>query len=666
VETTPDRDPEKPVSILIVDDRKENRAALRAILASPAYHIVEVSSATEALLALLREDFAVLLVDVVMPELSGFDLAAAVRQRPRTASTPIIFLTAQASDMELVYRGYRAGAVDYLVKPLVPEMVRAKVAVFAELCQQRRRIERQGVQLLDAARWENEHRLLDLRLAEERRYRGLAEAIPQIVWTAGPDGRADYFNRRWFEYTLMSPEQTASSWFGAVHPDDLPVRRVEWEKARAAGETIQAEFRLRRGDGVYRWHLWRAVPERDSTGQVAGWVGTFTDIQDQKRVEEVLAEFKGTLDAVLDAVLIIDPGDLHFLYVNDGARVLWGYRARELARMRPFELMVDVDEPRFREHLAPLSDGTRNAITFEAPCRRKDGRTIPVEFGFQIVPVDGRHLVSIARDITSRKLAEMEREQLYEEALAAIRARDEFLSIASHELRTPLSSLQLVLETLVNPPASAPPPSPERVREKLATALRQVSRLGDLITELLDMSRITAGRLKLERERVDLAVLARDVVGRFKEDASKAGSEVSIEAPEAVSGLWDALRIEQVITNLLANALKFGAGRPIGLTVEQEDGHAILSVRDHGIGIHPEDIERVFLRYERAVSSRAYGGLGLGLYIARQIVEAHGGTIRVESQPGAGSTFFVELPLEPPPREHPDERGEVTAPPLPG
>jgi PAS domain S-box-containing protein len=658
VDAKREHDGDETVNILMVDDRKENRIALRAILTSPAYRLVEASSAAEALHCLLREDFAVLLIDVVMPELSGFALAAAVKERPRTASTPIIFLTAQATDLDHIYRGYRAGAVDYLVKPLVPEMVRAKVAVFAELDRQRRRLEHQSAQLVEAERRESEHKLVDLRLADERRYRGLAEAIPQIIWTARPDGHVDYFNRGWYEYTLVSPEQAAGSWFGAVHPDDLPVHRVGWEKALNDGEVVQDELRLRRGDGTYRWHLWRAVPERGSAGQVSGWVGTFTDIEDQKRAEEVLAEFKGTLDAVLDAVLIIDPKELRFVYVNEGARVLWGYRLKELARMRPFDLMVDIDEDHFRELIAPLMVEKRNTISFETPCRRKDGRTIPVEFGFQIVPVDGRHLVSIARDITDRRLAQLEREHLYEEALAAIRSRDEFLSVASHELRTPLSSLQLQLEMLTAPGAQNAPPSPERLQEKLTKALKQVHQMEALITELMDVSRISEGRLKLDVEEFDLALLARDVVARFQEDALNVQSVVTIDAREPVTGRWDALRVEQVLTNLLANALKFGAGKPVEVGVAQHAGRARLLVRDHGIGIRAEDIERVFERYERAVSSRVYGGLGLGLYIVRQIVEAHGGTIRVESQPGAGSTFLVELPMEP----RAGVTGEVPAP----
>ena len=162
----------------------------------------------------------------------------------------------------------------------------------------------------------------------------------------------------------------------------------------------------------------------------------------------------------------------------------------------------------------------------------------------------------------------------------------------------------------------------------------------------MDVSRITAGRLRLELEEIDLAAVVRDVVGRLGEEASRAHSSIEVSAVTAVVGMWDLIRVEQVVTNLLTNAFKFGDGKPIEVTVEERGSIGRLVVVDHGIGIAPEDLERIFHRYEQATSSRAVGGLGLGLYIARQIIEAHGGTIRVESQPGAGSTFTIDLPKE--------------------
>ena len=638
-----------PVQILVVDDHPENRTALRAILSSPDYRIVEAGSGAEALLRLLEEDFAVLLIDVVMPDMSGFELAAAIKERERTAAIPIVFLTAQATDVDLVFKGYRVGAVDYLMKPLVPEMIRAKVAVFAQLFREKTRNEQQAALLLEAERHENEFRLIELRLASERRYRTLAQAVPHIVWTARPDGTVDYFNQRWFEYTGLSVEQAAGSWLGILHADDSARCRTEWENALRSGEMFQAESRLRRAsDGVFRWHLCRAVPERSTTGQILSWIGTFTDIEDQKRAQAIQAEFKGTLDAEPDAVIIFEPKNWRILYVNNGASVLLGYSRDELLRMAPADFMVEHDGIGFREVLAPLLEDSQPHILLETKFRRGHPPAAPIDVSVQLIRISADRIVSIARDITERKRTQLERELLYREAVDAIRARDEFLSVASHELRTPLSALQLQIQTLLRPPRRFPQAvlSPEQSKAKLEMAYRQVERLTRLVGELMDVSRITAGRLRLELEEVDLSAVVRDVVGRLGEDASGKHSYVGVSAVTPVVGMWDRIRVEQVVANLLTNAFKFGGGKPIEIRVEERGPIGRLVVVDHGIGIAPEDAERIFQRYEQAISSRAFGGLGLGLYIARQIIEAHGGTIRVESQPAAGSTFTIDLPKE--------------------
>ena len=175
---------------------------------------------------------------------------------------------------------------------------------------------------------------------------------------------------------------------------------------------------------------------------------------------------------------------------------------------------------------------------------------------------------------------------------------------------------------------------------------RQGTRLTHLVEALLDVARLSTGRLQLGREEFDLAELAREVTGRFAEDLARAGCELQLHL-RPVRGCWDRLRVEQVLTNLLANAIKFGPGQPIEVHVEGEGGLARLVVRDHGQGISPEAQQRIFERFERAVSFRSFGGLGLGLYVSRQIADAHGGRIRVASEPGHGATFTVELPALP-------------------
>jgi signal transduction histidine kinase len=192
--------------------------------------------------------------------------------------------------------------------------------------------------------------------------------------------------------------------------------------------------------------------------------------------------------------------------------------------------------------------------------------------------------------------------------------------------------------------AEGAPLNPQKVSASLDVALRQVRKLNDLVDNLLDVARISAGRLRLDMEEVDLSSVAAELLSRFSPSAEKLGCELELHAPEPVFGRWDRLRVEQVVTNLLSNALKYGPGRPVVVRVEEDGERARLTVQDHGIGIAEEDLARIFERFERAVSDRHYGGLGLGLYITRQIVEAFGGTVRVSSTPGEGSTFTLELP----------------------
>jgi signal transduction histidine kinase len=247
--------------------------------------------------------------------------------------------------------------------------------------------------------------------------------------------------------------------------------------------------------------------------------------------------------------------------------------------------------------------------------------------------------VRTAEELAERVAAAQDNAALYKREQEAVRARDDFLSIASHELRTPLTPLRLQVQILRRMLTNG-----GLARDKLAGSLdtleRQTERLGRLVSDLLDVSRITAGKLTLHRERLDLADLAREVVERY---AGASRSPIRLRT-ESAPGHWDRARLEQVATNLLANAIKYGQGKPIDVSVVLKGGIALLAVRDRGIGIAAADVERIFGRFERAASASSYGGLGLGLYIAQQIAAAHGGRISVESAPGQGATFTVALP----------------------
>ncbi len=255
--------------------------------------------------------------------------------------------------------------------------------------------------------------------------------------------------------------------------------------------------------------------------------------------------------------------------------------------------------------------------------------------------------VQFAGELARRISMALHSAHLYRQAREAIRARDEFLSVASHELNTPLGTLMLQFEEALLPdPADTSGAVSERRRVAIARARRQLDRLSRLVSSLLDVSRVTAKRLHLELSAVDLASTAREVAEQFAGELTRFGCTLQIDAPEAVTGQWDAMRVAQMIANLLSNACKYGAAKPIEMTVRRVGERARLTVRDQGIGIAAEDLGRIFECFERGAATREYGGLGLGLYITRQLVEAHGGEIRVRSEVGTGSTFAIELPLQ--------------------
>jgi signal transduction histidine kinase len=258
--------------------------------------------------------------------------------------------------------------------------------------------------------------------------------------------------------------------------------------------------------------------------------------------------------------------------------------------------------------------------------------------------------------VVARATLALDNARLYREAVEGLQARDEFLSVAAHELRTPLTSLVLGIQAAhelagslrAGDAGGAVGVTAERLERALGVVEHQCRRLSELVETLLDLSRIHVGQLVLNRSRVNLLNLTREALARSAAAVLASGSHVTVTGAEQVVGQWDRVHLDQAVSNLLANALKYGQGRPVELVLSEQDGRARLEVTDHGIGIPLERQAEIFERFARAVSARQYGGLGLGLYIARRVVDAHGGTLRVASQPGQGSTFVMELPCRPP------------------
>jgi signal transduction histidine kinase len=320
-------------------------------------------------------------------------------------------------------------------------------------------------------------------------------------------------------------------------------------------------------------------------------------------------------------------------------------------------------EARLRGHLPPLPTTSRHWSTQEglvvlAPLWGRGAvQGVLVLVSDERAHHAGAMDLALAEDLAHQCSMALESARLYAEAQQAIEARNEFIAIAAHELRTPLTALTLHaqhLDALLRREQAS-----EAAREKVRATSRQLGRLSQLVERVLDVGRITTGRLELQREAVGVAGLVEQVVRAFAEEATRVGSALRVEVQADLTAWWDRGRIEQALVNLLANALKFGAGHPIEVHVSGGGGWVRIAVRDHGIGIAPEALERIFERFERAVSSREYGGLGLGLFLTRQIAESHGGMIHVESHAGDGSTFELQLPVG----EQPVAEEEAAPPP---
>ncbi len=272
-----------PAKLLLVDDHRPNLLALEAVFAPLGCEIVLAESGEEALKAVLHDEFAAILLDVQMPGLDGFQTASLIRGRPRSRHVPIIFLTAVSREKEFVFRGYEHGAVDYLVKPFHPDILRSKVSVFVELWARREQIRLQGEELL-------RHEREALQRASSLRYQQLVDVMPQGVWAARTDGTVYLVNRTWTDYTGLDAEATTKGFLEAVHEEDRSLAAERWAAARDGHDPFSVEVRLKRAsDGVHHWFLVRTVPERSPQGELVGFIGTATDIDEQRRDREVLA-----------------------------------------------------------------------------------------------------------------------------------------------------------------------------------------------------------------------------------------------------------------------------------------------------------------------------------------------------------------------------------------
>jgi signal transduction histidine kinase len=488
--------------------------------------------------------------------------------------------------------------------------------------------------------------------AAEVKFRALAETANDAIISAGSDGVIIYCNpsaRRMFGYSAQ--QMVGSSLNALLGQSGVAGRTVEVVAQRRDGAPFPAELSLaswKLGDADYCTAIVRDVSERKKSEQTALELVREQTLragaEESKQNWALLAEASRILGGSLEHESALrDLAHLIVPTVSDGCVI-----------------HLQSEDEGLRKVAQSTSDGKAGALGALSPVDRADGAELSNGRSSLVVPIGEQEPsgtitflmgdsnrqfkpadVSICEELGRRAAVAVEHSRLFKEAQDAIRARDDFLSIASHELNTPLTALQLQMELLLE---QARAEGSQTVR-RVDILRRQVLRLSNLIANLLDLSRISAGKLALNFEEVDLSQVVREAAERSEEPRKRAGSPLALSAAMPVIGVWDRMRIEQVVSNLLTNAIKYGEGRPIEIGVDGDGEVARLTIRDHGMGIPSKDRATLFARFSRGSYVQRHGGFGLGLWIAHQVVTALGGTIQVDSEPGQGSIFTVELPL---------------------
>jgi PAS domain S-box-containing protein len=482
---------------------------------------------------------------------------------------------------------------------------------------------------------------------QERRWRNLAEALPNLVWTALPDGQSDYLSSQWGVYTgIPEQELLGLAWLErVVHPDDRERTLASWQRAVADQGVYDLEYRIRRQDGEYRWFKARGVPIRDEQGRIVKWFGTCTDIEDAKQAEEELRQSEERFAQFmqhLPGLAWVKDAQGRYAYANDAAVKAFRLSRNDLYGKTDAEIFPAQTAVQFQENdERALASGA--GVQVVETLERDDGIVhSSIVSKFPIPGRDGRPgvLGGVAIDITDLKRAE--------EALRETdRRKDEFLATLAHELRNPLAPIRNSLQILKMPRLDAA--TVERTREMME---RQVHQLVRLVDDLLDVSRVMRGKIELRTERVELATVVARAVETAQPLIEAQEHELTVSLPpESLSLDADPVRLAQVVGNLLMNAAKYTeANGRIWLTARREGDMAVLRLRDSGIGIAPDMLPRVFELFVQAdhTSTKAQGGLGIGLTLVKNLVEMHHGTVEAHSAGlGAGCEFVVRLPLIP-------------------
>lgn len=482
----------------------------------------------------------------------------------------------------------------------------------------------------------------------EKQFRWLADSMPQLVWITDLDGNIEYMNRRWFEYTGQVPDDRSleTIWLSTMHPDDRERVLTSRKKALLNGDGFQVEYRVRRFDGEYHWHLSRSVYARDDSGRPVKRFGTATDIHEKKLALQQADAAVTRLRLITDRLpaLVTYMGlDRKYQFVNEQflkASFLTEDQVIGRTRKEVFANDEIYEIARAHEERALAGEESSFPLRYHA----RDGVFHCIDVSFR--PDFDEHgkvrgMVSVAHDVS-------ERERAYQKVENAVKAREEFMSMASHELRTPLTGMKLHTQLMQRHLKRGPEePLPRAVVEKYVTHTDQsLDRMVRLVEDMLDIARIQAGKLELHREKSDVVEVVAETLNRFSDELAGAGIETTFDAPKRLELPLDKFRIEQVVSNLVTNAIRYAPRAPVEVKIRESDGKAIIVFSDNGPGIAAPNRERVFDRFERLYSARSIKGLGLGLYIVKEIVDAHGGKISIENAKRRGASFVIELPTQ--------------------
>jgi two-component system CheB/CheR fusion protein len=613
---------------------------------------VRALSGKEALARMLQDGFALILLDVSMPVMDGFETARLIRQHPRFELTPIIFITGVNVTQLDTLRGYEAGAIDCISVPIVPEILRSKVALLVELYRRRRELETLNCELSAAHERLRAERNSALAGAEARWEKewlaAVLNGISDEVYFTDTEGRHTYANpaamREFGSETVRDVKPTdILTWLEVLLPDGSPRSPEEAPPLRALrGEIVRNEEEVVRNPrtGELRHRQVSSAPVRGAQESIIGAVTVVRDLTEMRAREQQLRRIEqehALLEISSDAIFLWEL-DGTIQYWNRGAAELYGFGSDEAVGRISHELLSTVHPDGIHhivEHLRQHGSW-RGELTH----RTRSRAVLTVQSSMQAVLRGGRTFIMESnRDLTARK----RNEDLLREA---DRRKDEFLAVLSHELRNPLAPIRNVAEYL-NLCDSSSEPRLDWARRVLH---RQVTHMSRILDDLLDMTRITSGRLLLKKRPVPLNEVLEAAIETTRQLIDEKEHRLVVDVPSILPMLdGDPVRLTQVVSNLLANSAKYtDRGGLIELTAREEQRTLYLCVKDNGTGIPPEHIPRLFTMFAQAPGARdrSEGGLGIGLALAKGIVELHGGTIEGKSGgPGSGSEFQIRLPL---------------------